>query len=202
KISTVADANGTADASLTMHVQDDNGTANSGVELDKSTNTITVNVTSINDAPAGANKTVTTLEDTAYVFATADFGFSDLHDSPANSLKMVEITTLPAAGTLKDGASAVTAGQFVPVADISGGQLKFTAALDANGNAYASFTFQVQDGGGTANGGVDTDQSPNTITINVASVNDAPAGANKTVTTFEDTAWVFALSDFGFSDPY
>ena len=29
------------------------------------------------------------------------------------------------------------------------------------------FTFQVQDDGGTANGGVDLDQSPNTITVNV-----------------------------------
>jgi hypothetical protein len=35
-------------------------------------------------------------------------------------------------------------------------------------------TFQVQDNGGTANAGVDLDQSPNTLTINVTSVNDAP----------------------------
>ena len=46
------------------------------------------------------------------------------------------------------------------------------------------FTFQVQDDGGTANGGVDLDQSANTITINVTSVNDAPAGTDKTVTTW------------------
>ena len=35
----------------------------------------------------------------------------------------------------------------------------FTPAANANGTAYASFTFQVQDDGGTANGGVDLDQS-------------------------------------------
>ena len=56
--------------------------------------------------------------------------------------------------------------------------LMFTPAANANGTAYASFTFQVQDDGGTANGGVDLDQSANTITINVTSVNDAPAGAD------------------------
>ena len=82
---------------------------------------------------------------------------------------------------------AVTAGQFVSVADITAGQLVFTPAANANGTGYASFTFQVQDNGGTANGGVDLDPTPNTITVNVTSVNDAPAGTDKTVTTLEDT---------------
>ena len=50
----------------------------------------------VNDAPAGTDKTVTTLEDTAYTFTAADFGFSDPNDSPANSLPAVKITTLPA----------------------------------------------------------------------------------------------------------
>ena len=58
----------------------------------------------------------------------------------------------------------------------------------------------MQDDGGTANGGVDTDPTPNTITVNVTSVNDAPAGTDKTVTTLEDTAYVFASADFGFTD--
>ena len=42
---------------------------------------MTVNVTSVNDAPAGTNKTITTLEDTAYTFTAADFGFSDPNDT-------------------------------------------------------------------------------------------------------------------------
>ena len=188
-------------ASFTFQVQDNGGTANGGVDLDQSPNTITVNVTSVNDAPAGTDKTVTTLEDTAYTFAAADFGFTDPNDTPANNLLAVKITTLPAAGTLTDNGVAVTAGQFVPVADITGGLLKFTPAANANGAAYASFTFQVQDDGGTANGGVDLDQSPNTITVNVTAVNDAPAGTNKTVTTLEDTAYTFTAADFGFTDP-
>ena len=50
----------------------------------------------------------------------------------------------------------------------------------------------MQDNGGTASGGVDLDQSPNTITVNVAAVNDAPSGADKTVTTNEDTQHIFA----------
>ena len=100
-----------------------------------------------------------------------------------NALAAVKITTLPGAGSLTDNGVAVTAGQFVTVADINAGKLVFTPAANANGAGYASFTFQVQDDGGTANGGVDLDQSANTITINVTSVNDAPAGTDKTVTT-------------------
>ena len=69
--------------------------------------------------------------------------------------------------------------------------MKFKPVANANGNAYDSFTFQVQDDGGTANGGVDTDPSANTITIDVTSVNDAPAGADNTVSTLEDTDLVF-----------
>ena len=70
----------------------------------------------------------------------------------------------------------MTAGDRSSAADITAGKLMFTPAANANGAGYASFTFQVQDDGGTANGGVDLDQSANTITINVTSVNDAPGG--------------------------
>ena len=53
-------------------------------------------------------------------------------------------------------------------------------AANASGAGYAWFTFQVQDDGGTANGGVDLDATPNTMTMNVTAVNDAPvlSGAN------------------------
>ena len=51
----------------------------------------------------------------------------------------------------------MTAGQSISVANINSGNLKFAPAANANGAGYASFTFQVQDDGGTANGGVDLD---------------------------------------------
>ncbi|HTM55323.1 MAG TPA: DUF4347 domain-containing protein, partial [Pirellulales bacterium] len=140
-----------------------------------------IRVAPLNNAPGGTDKTITTLEDTAYTFTAADFGFSDASDSPANSFLAVKITTLPLVGTLTDNGVAVSAGQFITLADITGGLLKFTPAANANGTAYASFTFQVQDNGGTIGGGIDLDQSPNTITVNVTSVNDAPSGTNKTI---------------------
>ncbi|WP_374681439.1 DUF4347 domain-containing protein, partial [Accumulibacter sp.] len=49
----------------------------------------------VNHAPAGTDRTVTTLEDTAYTFSAADFGFSDANDSPANVLTALHISSLP-----------------------------------------------------------------------------------------------------------
>src|SRR5207244_2557397 len=117
---------------------------------------------------------------------------SDPNDSPANALDAVKITTLATAGTLKLNGVAVTTGQVVSAADITANKLTFAPAANANGAGYATFTFQVRDDGGTANGGVDLDQSPNTMTIDVTSVNDAPVntvpGAQ---TTNEDTSKTF-----------
>ena len=163
--------------------------------------TVSLTVASVNDAPAGTDGTVTTLEDTPYVFASADFGFTDPLDNPANAFNRVVITSLPVAGTLTLDGTPVAAGQFVTVADIAAGKLSYSPAANANGSPYTSFTFQVEDDGGAANGGVNLDQSPNTLTIAVTPVNDAPAGTDGTVTTLEDTPYVFASADFGFTDP-
>ena len=118
-------------------------------------------MTAVNDAPAGTDKTLTALEDQAHTFAAADFGFSDPNDSPANTFVAVIITTLPAAGSLEHRRRGRHAGRRSALPP-SPGDLTFTPAANANGTAYTTFTFQVHDDGGTANGGDDTDQSANT----------------------------------------
>jgi hypothetical protein len=195
-----ADANGSTYASFGFKVQDDGGTFNGGVNTSAVANTITIDVTSLNDAPTGTDKTITTLEDREHVFTLADFGFSDVHDSPANALANVIISTLPAAGSLKLNGVVVTANQVISADDIVNGLLTFVPANNGNGNGYASFNFNVQDNGGTANGGVDTSIATNTLTINVTAVNDAPAGTDKTITTLEDATYTFVAADFGFTD--
>ncbi|WRH68813.1 MAG: Ig-like domain-containing protein [Planktothrix sp. GU0601_MAG3] len=190
--------NGNNYANFTFQVQDDGGIANGGVNLDPVANTITINVTPVNDAPSGADKTVSTNEDIDYTFTVNDFGFSDILDG--NNFTQVKITTLPATGSLTLNGNAVTAGNLVTVSDITSGKLKFTPAPNDNGNNYANFTFQVQDDGGIANGGVNLDPVANTITIDVTPVNDAPSGADKTVSTNEDIDYTFTVNDFGFSD--
>jgi len=111
----------------------------------------------------------------------------------------VRITTLPTTGTLTDNGLAVTAGQFISASDISGGKLRYAPPANKSGSGLSTFTFQLQDDGGTAGGGVDLEAAGNahTVTVNVTSVNDAPTGANKAVTTLEDTDYAFQASDFG-----
>ena len=90
--------NAIADVTLTVDIND-NGNSGSGGALTDNLD-VTLTVTAVNDEPAGTDNTVTTAEDTPYVFTTGDFGFSDPIDSPANNLLAVRVTTLPAVGTL------------------------------------------------------------------------------------------------------
>ncbi len=176
---------------------DDQGNIGSGGALSSAVSNVTLNVTSVNDAPAGANNTVTTVEDSAYVFTAADFGFTDPNDAPANNLLAVRITSLPGSGALTLSGVGVSTGQFVAASDIAAGNLVFTPAAGVSGAGYASLTFQVQDDGGGAN----LDLTARTLTIDVTAVNDPPIGANNTVSTAEDSAYTFGVGDFGFSDP-
>ncbi len=195
-----ADANGADYASFTFRVQDDGGISNGGVDLDSAARTMTIDVTAVNDAPVGADKLVTMNEDAAYVFNAAAFGFTDPGDVSANNLVAVKIAALPSAGALTLNGVALSAGQSVGAADISAGKLVYTPAANANGAGYASFTFQVQDDGGTANGGVDLDAIGRTITVDVVPVNDAPTGTSSTLTMGQDTVYIFDASRFGYSD--
>jgi VCBS repeat-containing protein len=192
-----ANASGATYATFTFQVQDNGGTANGGVDLDPTPNTFTLNVTPVNDAPAGTTGAVTILEDAPRTLAAADFGFTD---TEGHAFAGVVVSSLATAGTLRLNGVPVTAGQFVTAADLAAGLLVFTPAANANGVDYARFTFAVRDAGGTANGGVDTDATPNTLTLNVTPVNDAPSGLNGSTTILEDRTKIFAASDFGFTD--
>jgi len=133
----------------------------------------------VNDPPQGSDATFSINEDSVFSFRGGSFGASDPVDASEggiNMLSAVFITGLPRAGVLSLNGSPVTAGQRIPVAWLSFPTygLTFTPAANAFGSPYASIEFRVQDDGGTVFGGVDTDPTPNVITINVLPVNDAP----------------------------
>ncbi|WP_461175385.1 DUF4347 domain-containing protein, partial [Uliginosibacterium flavum] len=125
--------------------------------------TLTINVAA-NNLPTSLDDSATFDEDTSYSFLVSDFDFSDADGT--HTLAGVRIDTLPLDGTLTLSGVAVTAGQTITTANIT--NLLFTPALNANGSPYATFTFSVQD----SIGGYDA--SPNTFTLNVDAVNDAP----------------------------
>ena len=178
----------TSTRTVTLSVSDGTNTSNTALK--------NITVTAVNDAPSGADGSATVDEDAASSFATADFGMTDPTDNGAHTLTAVRITTVPSNGTLKLSGVTVTAGQTVSAANIASGLLTYTPPLNANGAGYASFTFQVQDNGGTANSGVDLDASANTFTVNVAAVNDAPVNSvPATQATLPNTAKVFSTSN-------
>jgi hypothetical protein len=140
---------------------------------------ISLTVSNVNDPPSGADFAHPAVdEDTAIVFAAADFGFTDPKDG--DSLLAVKISQAPTSGTIfydPDGAggvapTALTTGDAMAAAGFATGQYYYQPGQDYNGGD--SFTFAVQDNGGTAHGGVDTDQSPNTYSITLDAVNDPP----------------------------
>lgn len=185
-----------------MHfqVRDDGGTANGGVDTDPTPRALTIMVSSLNSAPVGTPHTVTALENNAYTFAASDFGFTDPGSGHADQLLQVQITTLPASGTLSFQGIAVRAGSWIDVAGINAGALTYMPAANANGAALAVFTFQVRDDGGTAGGGIDTDATPRLLSIDVTPVNSAPTGNSQTLALLDDRHYTFTAADFGFAD--
>ena len=126
---------------------------------------VTATLVAGNAAPTSEHKTVATAEDTAYTFGAGDFAFADA--DAGDALASVKVVTLPGAGTLALDGTEVTPGEAVPAGDL--GNLVFTPAKDANGTAYASFTFRVSDGAAES-------ATAYTMTIDVTAVNDAATG--------------------------
>ena len=164
-----ANANGVA--TVTMAVQDNGGTANGGV--DKSTNTFTITVLAVTDAPAItlATNNVVRLEDSG---AHSVSGFATFTAGPANESGQ-SVTNVT---TSNDNAALFS----VPPSVALNGTLTFTPA--ANTFGAATVTVIAQDNGGIADGG--SDKSTNTFTITVLAVNDAPTFVLRPINTVAD----------------
>ena len=129
--------------------------------LDGTKQDIVVTLTGVNDAPATVSNSYDMgISETSHTFTLSEFSFTD-GAGEANAFKSVILTTLPGTGVLTLNGAAVTAGQEVTVAQIQSGQLKYDGSVSRED---ASFTFQVRDDGGTANGGKDTSEA-RTFTI-------------------------------------
>ncbi len=179
-------ANGTGYADFGFKVHD-------GGAYSVDSYTMTVNVSPVQDPPTALDNTVTTEEDTNYVFNRNDFLFNDVDVNAGDSLVQVRITQSPTAGSLQLNGVPLAAGDEIPVAEIVARHLMFVPASDANGAGYATFRFEVSDG---------KDYSVNdyAMTVDVTPVNDLPTAENKTITMDEDTSYTLGIDDFGFSD--
>lgn len=153
------DASGTA--TFDIAVQDDGGTVNGGIDT-SDTQTFTITVTSVNDAPSFmANDPVTVLEDAGLQTTSNWASFDPGPDNEAGQSVLAYQVSDISDPSLFSVAPSVT----------TDGTLTYTPADDANGTA--TFDVAVQDNGGSTNGGQDMSEAQ-TFTITIGSVNDAP----------------------------
>ena len=149
-----------------------------------------------NSVPTAPNGTVTTREDTKHTFQASDFNFTDADEG--DTFTSMQVVTLPPSmkgrlNLIDTTVVAVQAGDIVNRADIDAGKLTYAPPMNEHGSPYATFTFKVGDG-------LESSTPASTMTVNVASVGDAPTTDDETVTTTEETAYTFQTGDFRFAD--
>ncbi|WP_144895661.1 Ig-like domain-containing protein [Lutibacter sp. Hel_I_33_5] len=158
----LGDFNGTF-PTVTYTVSDGTSTANS-------TSTLTIDVTSVNDAPVANNDTVTVDEDTN---ATVNVTTNDTDVDGAIDATTVDLD--PATAGIQN---TVTTPEGVWTVD-SVGEITFDPVDNYNGTATISYTVKDNQGLETSN--------PGTVSVIVNAVNDTPVAANDSVTVNEDT---------------
>jgi len=170
-----ANENGSSYATIGFKVSD-------GTDYSAGAYTLTVNVTTVNDAPTSSDDSVTTAEDTAKLLALTDFG--SYSDTENTAIASVKITTLESDGSLEyhNGTDwvAVTLNQEISAADITANKLRFVPDANENGSPYATIGFKVSDG-------TDYSAGAYTLTVNVTAVNDVPLAKDNSYTATEDT---------------
>ena len=151
-------ANQSGSAIVTVTVTDNGGTANGGVNT--FSQTFTVNVTAVNDAPTLNDPAdVTILEDAA----PQTVNLSGITAGPLESQTLVVTAISSNPGLVPNPTVTYTSANTT-------GSLAFTPVANQSGSAVITVT--VTDNGGTANGGVNTFSQ--TLTVKVTPVNDAP----------------------------
>jgi hypothetical protein len=149
--------------------------ANDGL-LDSNTSTITVTVTSVNDAPVTTDISATTNEDTSLLIHFEDgVNIIDIDNEIAQGGVTGSIVNLPTNGKLykwngddsTPDTIILTAGDQL---ENSAGLIKAWYVPNSNFNGTDTFTYKANDGS--------LDSNTSTVTITVNAVNDAPVAEN------------------------
>ncbi|HEX8480279.1 MAG TPA: Ig-like domain-containing protein, partial [Allosphingosinicella sp.] len=159
------------DRTITLTLVDGDGN-DGGLGNDTGTASATITVAAVNDAPSGANNSDGVMDNAVLTFTASDFS-TGMTDPENHGFAGVKITTLPSSGTIKLNGVAIAAGDTITKNQLDANELTYEPVAGSGGTS-PTFTFQVQDDGGTANNGVDLDATANTFTINVAASDIAP----------------------------
>jgi len=148
-----ANANGTLYSQFTFQVKDNGGTAGGGTDIDPTPNTITFNVTPVNDPPSFQPIIVPPVSDESGLISVATQTSVGPPDETGQKVMQFFVT-----GVSNPGLFSVP-----PHFDADG---KLTFLPQPNVKGTAQITVGLKDDGGTANGGNDT-SLPQTLTIEV-----------------------------------
>ncbi len=170
-----------------------------GVGFSLPVNIMTINVLHPNNPPTSTDKYLTTPFETDFIFSVTDIPFSDT--DAGDVLSVLRINTLPLDGILyMDNNTSgnhtpgedVVASQEITIADITSSKFRFMPDIGFSGTV--SFNFEVSDG-------MDFSSGNYIMNINVSgTANAAPTASDNTVTTNYGEDYVFAESEFGYSD--
>jgi hypothetical protein len=127
-------------ATVTVTLQDDGTTANGGVDTSPS-QTFTITVHPVNDAPVVSDVAKVAKIDAEIHFDATDF-MLQFSDTDGDSLVQIQVLALPAIGTLNLNGVPVVVDQKIPVSDV--GNLIFTT--DVGWSGTTSFEWNGTDG--------------------------------------------------------
>ncbi len=169
-----ANTNGNGLASLSFQVVDSGGTINGGVDTDPSSNTLTFNVSPVNDAPSANAISASGNEDASSIL------FSLTGSDIDGTIVSATVSALPNASQgilyLPNGSTPVTTAMALTLAEMN--NLVFVPAANFNGTVVIPFLVTDDSGANS------TSQS---VSISVSSVNDSPQATAVTVSGNEDS---------------
>ena len=149
----------------------DDGLTNGVLDAKSATTTVTVRVTSTNDAPQPVADIQNTPEDNALTLGVSVLLSNDLR-GPAGETQQNLVITGASQASVQGGAVTLV-----------GNTLTYIPPADFNG--VDTFTYEVRDDG-TTNGVSDPKTATGTVSVNVSAVNDAPRLVGSTAFTSED----------------
>lgn len=129
--------------------------------------------------------------DQPIAFTAQDFVSAFVDADPGDSLKQVQIASLPASGSLQLDGGPVTSGQVIPASDLS----KLSYVPESGWSGTVDFQWKGHDGTGYS-------AAAAVVTINIKKTvgNRPPTVVDKSLTGAEDTSLHFAESDFVYRD--
>jgi len=143
---------------------------------DVSTDTLEIDVIPVNDQPTSLNTmyNASAAAGEFYVFSANDFPLRDDRDSDVNGVYIapteVVVASIPSyGGTLLLDGNPVVVGARVSLADLQAGKLVYQVHADYKGTSLLPFSFRVDDGGGTDNGGI-AESEPYLFRLNVGRI--------------------------------